>query len=313
MVMTRENEYRDEPKEVQQDNVACAQDVDELRDLVQTLQQEQHEIHQLLQSLVSSHNRPDRQAPDARIDQTPDRQPDLWTPATRQDRSHIGILKALPQFDGTATEGTQWLAVVANIFKLEDTPPAQRVPLAALRLQGTAATWWRAWTDPPTTWTAFETEFKKFFVPINHKEECRRRLRTLRQTGTLVSYNQAFQLLVCELPELAPEFFLDFYIDGLASPTHEEVRAKAPDNWFDAMKAAIAYDARRPPRPTPVAHTGTRYSKLTDEERSKLRATGACFFCREPGHMANACPRKRRPPIPTNQVEQRDSLQAGND
>src|SRR3954449_5367825 len=35
-----------------------------------------------------------------------------------------------------------------------------------------------------------------------------------------------------------------------------------------------------------------RFKKLTDEEREKLRRVGACFACRQPGHMSSQCPRR---------------------
>src|SRR3954466_12574652 len=36
----------------------------------------------------------------------------------------------------------------------------------------------------------------------------------------------------------------------------------------------------------------SRFKKLTDEEREKLRCTGACFACRQLGHMSSQCPRR---------------------
>jgi hypothetical protein len=41
-------------------------------------------------------------------------------------------------------------------------------------------------------------------------------------------------------------------------------------------------------------NTGGRYTKLTDTERDDLRARGACFRCRQDGHMSNQCPNRGR-------------------
>ena len=53
--------------------------------------------------------------------------------------------------------------------------------------------------------------------------------------------------------------------------------------------------------PTPVrqatpavkAEVARQYTKLTPETRAELSRIGACFYCREPGHMANQCPRRQ--------------------
>jgi hypothetical protein len=34
--------------------------------------------------------------------------------------------------------------------------------------------------------------------------------------------------------------------------------------------------------------------KLSQEERTKLMKEGACFFCKEKGHRANSCPKKKK-------------------
>lgn len=44
-----------------------------------------------------------------------------------------------------------------------------------------------------------------------------------------------------------------------------------------------------PPRVSATPATTAR-QKLTDDERTRLRATGACFRCRQPGHIASECP-----------------------
>ena len=42
---------------------------------------------------------------------------------------------------------------------------------------------------------------------------------------------------------------------------------------------------------TPVkVEAACQYTKLTPEARAELARIGACFYCREPGHMASQCP-----------------------
>ena len=43
--------------------------------------------------------------------------------------------------------------------------------------------------------------------------------------------------------------------------------------------------------PAVKAEVARQYTKLTPETRAELSRIGACFYCREPGHMASQCPR----------------------
>jgi hypothetical protein len=43
---------------------------------------------------------------------------------------------------------------------------------------------------------------------------------------------------------------------------------------------------------TPIkAETARQYTRLTPEERERLRQLGYCFRCQQPGHIASHCPR----------------------
>ena len=49
------------------------------------------------------------------------------------------------------------------------------------------------------------------------------------------------------------------------------------------------------PTPTPIkAEVARQFTRLTPEERERLSRIGACFRCREPGHMAHQCPRNNQ-------------------
>src|SRR3954463_15398162 len=45
------------------------------------------------------------------------------------------------------------------------------------------------------------------------------------------------------------------------------------------------------PAPMEIDTITPRFKKLTDEEQEKLRRAGACFTCRQPGHMSLQYPR----------------------
>lgn len=49
------------------------------------------------------------------------------------------------------------------------------------------------------------------------------------------------------------------------------------------------------PTPAPIkVEIARQYTRLTPEERERLSRIGACFRCREVGHMAHQCPRNNR-------------------
>ena len=57
-----------------------------------------------------------------------------------------------------------------------------------------------------------------------------------------------------------------------------------------------------------AAQPFTRFTKLTKEEKAQLRKWGACFRCRQDGHMSRECPKKIGSakygrPAPTNVPE----------
>jgi len=56
--------------------------------------------------------------------------------------------------------------------------------------------------------------------------------------------------------------------------------------------------------------------RMTIEERNDLMKKGACFFCKEQGHRANECPKKKKNPNYTqkqkNRSDQKDAWRKGN-
>ena len=102
---------------------------------------------------------------------------------------------------------------------------------------------------------------------------------------------------------------LDKFLRGLKDETRVPVKLRGPITMEEAATFAERVDAiihrnvTYRPRYTPIDNSGQipmeidaiRRSKITNQERDQLRRTGGCFFCREIGHMARDCPRKRKP------------------
>lgn len=70
-----------------------------------------------------------------------------------------------------------------------------------------------------------------------------------------------------------------------------------PNGQPTAVRSAVnAVNARPSYRDVTTGNSNPRRSKLTEEERAKLRREGKCFKCRQHGHLARECPERSRSP-----------------
>src|SRR4051812_24318219 len=190
------------------------------------------------------------------------------------------------------------------------------VYLATNLLRGDTATWWRHHYerhigDKATVpiWNEFEKLITKKFKPVNATKIARDQLANLRQTGSVKTYNSRFTSIILEIPTIDEEEQLDRYTRGLKEKVHIEVELREPHDLEDAMRIADRFDTImttyttltnptkwKPLDPTTMKTDANqnipRLKKLTEEEREKLRRTGACFACRQPGHLASQCPKR---------------------
>src|SRR3954454_15841303 len=202
----------------------------------------------------------------------------------------------------------------------------QAVYLATNLLRGDAATWWRHRfkkitddVDELPNWKQFERLLSKKFKPVNATKVARDILARLCQTSSVKAYNAAFTSTILEIPNISEEEMVDRYVRGLKEKVCVEVELREPTDLEEAMRIADRFDTiafaytprtsfyptkQQEPRqslgkhehlglaPMELDNITPRFKKLTDEEREKLRCAGACFACRQPGHMSLQCPRR---------------------
>ncbi|KAL1914177.1 uncharacterized protein VTP21DRAFT_10257 [Calcarisporiella thermophila] len=212
----------------------------------------------------------------------------------------------------------EWIDQVENYFVGTNPPEHMKVPYAAALFQGDALIWWRHLKIQgrlPTEWDTFKNEVIIMFQPINSVKHARDKLADLRQRRSVQEYAVTFRSLAMQIPGITEEELIDKFIRGLKVQTRKEIEYKNPPTLNEAVREAERYDAvyfrNREHRPefnvrastSREAHSGPRpmeidaiqrHKKLDENEKERLRKSGSCFFCREKGHIAQACPKKSR-------------------
>ena len=190
--------------------------------------------------------------------------------------------------------------------------PGQQMQLAVSLLRDHALVWYRSLPAGPSSLQEFAQLLRDTFTDVDEQRGLRQRLRELRQTTDAHSYVQDFRALMVRIDDMGVLDRIEAFIVGLRPRTRREVSFHAPDTLEEAYQLALRYDrsyhaAGRPrwnqPLPLTTNHTypgapmdvdavstRPRLRRLTETEREDLRRRGACFRCRQEGHMARDCP-----------------------
>jgi Retrotransposon gag protein len=229
-----------------------------------------------------------------------------------------------PSFAGERKESIDsWLFQLEQHFALTNLPAERQAVFAASFFKDNAVLWWRSFVGARLaannnqatliTWDEFTTATRAQFRPINAERVAREKLMSLKQTGSVFTYTHQFRTILLELPDMAEADRLFAYVRGLKSNIAALVQVSNPQTVSAAAATAESVDAifweHRPnqssaawaPRPTrhqgptpmELDSIGNSRTPITDAERTSLRRTGGCFYCRESGHIARHCPRKK--------------------
>lgn len=183
------------------------------------------------------------------------------------------------------------------------------------------------------TWSDFKAALIRQFEPINRKLSAREELARLKQVRSVQAYTSRFRALCLEIDDLSDAEKRYRYLEGLKDRVRLEVLQRQCNTFDEMCTVAVHWDSldfhvRGPrqssssyyPRPAAASHSGPtpmdlgamqehsdspiepesgelltmRYKPLTPADRERLRKAGACFYCKEPGHIAPNCPKKRK-------------------
>ena len=154
------------------------------------------------------------------------------------------------------------------------------------------------------------------FDTLNREKVARDKLAKWRQVKDVQSFNEDFQKILLDIPNISMEEKVDRYTRGLKSYIWKELCTKDYTEITEAMKDAESVEAAHKRTNTntglrngvnnnnarnksidqavPMEIGNTEVKKLTKEEREECLKKGLCLRCREPGHIARNCPKGKR-------------------
>ena len=148
--------------------------------------------------------------------------------------------------------------------------------------------------------------------------------------GSVAHYAAEFHRILMYLPTVTEEDVVDRFCQGLKPKIALQVEIQGPPTLAEAEMAALrvddimwrhpgAFQEEGPKRngqsfkghhsqrngnnveiPSPKVESmevdaiSSRSTKMTQDERTKLIASGACFSCKKRGHLYKDCPQKRQ-------------------
>jgi hypothetical protein len=215
-------------------------------------------------------------------------------------------------FSGKKSENLEaWIFQMTQFCELALIPEADRIQFAATFFKEQAALWWRSyhqatdWQNHAPNWDGFLTALRQQFVPVNTSISAYDRLQRLAQKTSVNAYNHEFRAVMLELPDMDQATRMNYYLRGLKDHLRPFVAMQQPRDLAAAETIAERVDAVtfRPTNRAPGFRPSSNFrspggttpmeldaiSKLTPNERDRLRREGGCFRCRKKGHLARDC------------------------
>ena len=173
-----------------------------------------------------------------------------------------------------------------------------------------AVVWYRA-LDRSYNWTDLKQEFLRRFRDPRAEQNARSKLHQLEQTGPAKKYTEEFKRLCACIADLTESDKLQTYLNGLRADLRMHLAVLKVTTFEQAVHSAeeldeIAHQERARLAKKSQSPKAEKVSRVTEKlrdrkgggddakakERRELRAKGACYLCKQPGHMQSACPKK---------------------
>lgn len=220
------------------------------------------------------------------------------------------------KYDGKSSV-TSWTIHMDNY--LEDARDDESLPLAVSYLTGAAHEWWIVFRESDDgehvqSWGELKKALVSRFDTLNKEKIARDKLARWRQVKDVPTFNNDFQKILLDIPNISKEEQVDRYTRGLKGYIWKELCTKDYDELSEAMRDAERVEAahrrvgmRTAPvmdgprnrmhnnqKPVPMELGNTQLRKLSPQEREDCMKKGLCLRCREKGHLAKNCPKGKR-------------------
>ena len=228
------------------------------------------------------------------------------------------------KYDGSSkySELENWMQGVETYLETKGMLEDKRaIPFVSTLLSGAAATWWRyhkisvrnGISHKLENWEEFREAILAHFRPENAERLAREKLQRCTQQGSVRDFNQRFQLLMVEIPEMHEKDRVYQYLTGLKSAVRLQVELHYPRTLREAMELAELSDStlyraqqgNKPPannanrghqqnrnRPNNNRNvwTGKRVNVMDNRATGDgAKETRTCYYCGKAGHIKSDC------------------------
>lgn len=216
-----------------------------------------------------------------------------------------------PRFDGDNMK--EWLSKVEQFFSIDVTPDDLKVGLASMHFDGLASAWHQSLMQSDEgpellyDWITYRMLLVERFEDV--LDDPIAELKELKETDGIVEYHGKFELIRVRV-KMSEAYLVSAYLAGLRTDTQMHVRMFQPQTVRQCLMLGRLYEKAHPKKPfqsswsqsKPVnnskgilpfkkegVNTAVQKEKknnlplkpLSQEEMSKRRAAGLCYFCDE--------------------------------
>lgn len=153
-----------------------------------------------------------------------------------------------PEFSGlpNVLPVQSWLDQLEQGFAAENvTSASRRIGYAVNWLRSAALEWWRARVKTKgefQSWEEFRSELKIAFEEPNEQMSLRRRLKRLKQVGTIHQYVVDFRTIVGQIEDMSVKDQVLAFVEGLKLECQRELIYSNPQDLEDAISRSIQYE-----------------------------------------------------------------------